>query len=105
LLIATLNVFFRDTEHILSVGLLAWFFLTPVFYPLDMQSGALPGGWQWLSFLNPMTGLVCAYRAVLMAEALPAGWGLALSCGLSWLVLFAGIACFSRLQGRFADVL
>ena len=34
LVISAMNVFFRDTEHILSVGLLAWFFLTPIIYPV-----------------------------------------------------------------------
>ena len=32
---ATLNVFYRDIEHLLTVLFLPWFFLTPVFYSLE----------------------------------------------------------------------
>ncbi len=33
--LSSVNVFFRDTEVILEVALLAWFFLTPVFYRIE----------------------------------------------------------------------
>ena len=32
---ATLNVFYRDIEHLLTVLFLPWFFLTPIFYSLE----------------------------------------------------------------------
>jgi lipopolysaccharide transport system permease protein len=71
LLLSTANVFYRDTQHILEVVLQAWFFLTPIFYPITI----LPESQQilgftvdiqlWLRRLNPMASLVASYRDVL----------------------------------------
>jgi lipopolysaccharide transport system permease protein len=105
LIVATLNVFFRDTEHIMGVATLAWFFLTPVFYPVGNQLGALPQGLGWMAFLNPMTGIVCAYRGIAMGDPLPARGGMALSFAICWALLLAGIAVFQRCQSRFGDEL
>ncbi|MDI6775336.1 MAG: ABC transporter permease [Verrucomicrobiota bacterium] len=105
LFISALNVFIKDTEHILGVALMAWFFLSPVFYAAQFQLDRIPAGQEWLVFLNPMTGLICAYRSIFMAEALP-GLGLvALSAVMSWLILLLGLAVFQKWQIRFADEL
>jgi lipopolysaccharide transport system permease protein len=71
LLISTLNVFYRDTKVIIDVAIMAWFFVTPVFYPIDV----LPRSWEfrgvtidihrWTRILNPMASLTAAYRDVL----------------------------------------
>jgi len=103
LILATTNVFFRDTEHILSILVLAWFFLTPVFYPIDKQMAFLPADLNWLAFLNPMTGIVCGYRAALMSDGvafLHLTW---ISLGVTLLILIAGVAFFQRMASRLAD--
>ena len=69
--LSTLNVFYRDTSVIMEVVLLAWFFLTPVFYPIDIlpQQRVLFGlelPIRRLAYvLNPMGSLVSAYRDIL----------------------------------------
>jgi lipopolysaccharide transport system permease protein len=57
LLIASINVYFRDAEHILTALSLPWFFLTPLFYSFDMINF---GGREWAqsvlhygNFLSP----------------------------------------------------
>jgi len=106
LTIAALNVFLKDTEHILGTAIMAWFFLSPVFYSVQYQLEKLPSGYGWLAFLNPMTGILCAYRSMLMSDysTVPLSF-LILSGAVAWLVLFLGIAVFQRLQVRFADEL
>ncbi|MDQ7030726.1 MAG: ABC transporter permease [Ardenticatenia bacterium] len=68
---STLNVFYRDTVMILDVGLLAWFFLTPIFYPMEfipatktLMGITLPVH-RLVRWLNPMASIVDAYRIVL----------------------------------------
>ncbi len=71
LLLSTLNVFYRDTLIVLDVILLAWFFLTPVFYPISM----LPTSYTVLGItldvqrimyiLNPMASIINMYRDIL----------------------------------------
>lgn len=71
LLLATANVFYRDTQHILQVILQAWFFLTPIFYPIDVlpkskvMLGVTVNVQLWLRRLNPLASLVASYQDVL----------------------------------------
>jgi ABC-type polysaccharide/polyol phosphate export permease len=101
LILSATNVFFRDTEHLLGMVLLAWFFLTPVIYPFSQ----IPVEFQRLAFLNPMTGIITAYRTVFLSTDVMAPRLLAMSFSISWLVCAAGMWLFQRVQGRFGDEL
>jgi len=107
--LSAVNVFFRDTEHILGVGTLAWFFMTPIFYPVRMQLDKLPDGMDWLAFLNPMTGIIWAYRTLLMGSKLPdmavPRSYLLISAAVCFIVLGFGLTTFQKLQTRFGDEL
>ena len=71
LILSTLNVFYRDVAMIMDVLLLAWFFLTPVMYPIDIlpQKATVLGidlSVQRLTYiLNPMASLIASYRSIL----------------------------------------
>jgi len=104
LIISTVNVFFRDAEHILQVLTLAWFFLTPIFYPIDRQMEILHVHY-WLAFLNPMTGIICGYRLILMSVPDPGLSFMAISFVAAWLTLLIGALVFQKFQIRFADEL
>ena len=62
LIFATLNVFYRDTKIIMEVGMLAWFFLTPVFYRIE---DLVPQYARLMYWVNPMASFVSWYRIVL----------------------------------------
>lgn len=102
---SALNVYFRDMEHIQGIILMAWFFMTPVIYPAAQVTDKFGAHFQALFFLNPMTGLVTAYRAILLNLPFPSAGLLALSSLSAWVILFLGLRLFDRLQVRFADVL
>lgn len=57
-LLATLQVFLRDTRFIVSFGLSISFFLTPVFYPITM----VPENYRWLVVINPFYRLIAPFR-------------------------------------------
>ncbi len=103
LLLSSLNVFFRDLEHLLSVLTMAWFFATPVIYSLEEVAGRFGAGWMTAYFANPMAGIVTVYRHALVGAPLPGGTALALSFAVAWMVLVAGVVIFQRLQPRFAE--
>jgi ABC-type polysaccharide/polyol phosphate export permease len=71
LILATLNVFYRDTLMIMDVVMLAWFFLTPVFYPIQVLpnslqvSGITVNVQRLVYVLNPMASLISTYRDLL----------------------------------------
>lgn len=105
LIISALNVYFRDTEHILAVVKLAWFFMTPIIYPITFVFDHLSPLMQKAAFLNPMTGVVTAYRWVLMSEDVIAPRLVTMSHLICWIVLVAGVLIFQRAERGFADEL
>lgn len=76
--LSTVNVFYRDTAAIMDVAMLAWFFLTPVFYPITILPhhqtlfGLSLDVQRLVYILNPMASLIASYRVVLYHGAPPA---------------------------------
>ncbi len=99
---ACCNVYFKDTEHIMSILLLAWFFLTPIMYPLEKVRE--PAGQFFnLYLLNPMVPVVTLYRYVFLGVAPPASAMFCVSCALSLAILIAGVTFFLKKELYFAD--
>lgn len=70
-LFGALNVFYRDVIMVLEVVLLAWFFLTPIFYPFSLFDnyaqlfGVEFSPARLMRWLNPMASIIDSYRTVL----------------------------------------
>lgn len=105
LILSAANVFFRDTEHILSVALLAWFFMSPVIYDAGFVMDKFPEWLHHLFFGNPMTGILTLYRMALLSAPFPGWWLMLQSLAGAWLVLAVGVIVFQRAQIRFGDEL
>ena len=108
MLVGALNVNFRDTQHLVGVGLSAWFFLSPVMYNMDFARN-LAVRWPWavdLLYANPMAVILNGYRAALLPGASagfpPAAW---VGFALVPATLIAGATIYRRLQKNFADLL
>lgn len=99
------HVYFRDTQHMIGVGTLAWFFLSPVFYPPQRQLAMLPDSWSSIIYLNPMTGILGMYRSALLGDPSPGGVETVISLACVVLVFGAGWAVFARAQRGFGEVL
>jgi lipopolysaccharide transport system permease protein len=97
---AALNVFYRDIRHLFFLGLQVWMYATPILYPAT----AVPEQLRSLYFLNPMAGVIEAYRAVLLNHALP-DLHLAISAVLSTVILLVGYQFFKRAESQFADII
>jgi len=109
LVLSTLNVFYRDTKVIMDVAIMAWFFVTPVFYPVDILPrskeilGLTIDIHRWTRILNPMASLVAAYRDVLYWGH-RVGWDfLTRTAVTSLLVLVIGYAVFYRYSKVFGE--
>ena len=102
-LFACANVYFKDTEHFMSILLLAWFFLTPIMYTLEMVRNRAAGLLFHLYLLNPMVPVVAFYRSIFLGVELPATPWLYLSSALSLVILAAGSAIFLKKEPYFAD--
>jgi ABC-type polysaccharide/polyol phosphate export permease len=107
--LATANVYYRDTQHIMQVVMQAWFFLTPIFYPISTlpQSAEILGMTVniqlWVRRLNPMASLVASYRDVLY-YGVPTGWDFFLRTFATCLiVLIVGYLVFHRFSRAFGE--
>ena len=123
MLVAALTVRYRDVQHLLEITLLAWFWLNPVIYGMQLvRAQLLPRGVYWMYFLNPMAGVVTAYQRAIYATTdvrLPdgnaqvlayrgyGGYLLQLGVGLavSLVTLAIGLTVFKRMRGDFAEEL
>ena len=102
-LLAGLNVFFRDVEHILGILLMAWYFLTPILFPISLVA-ARPRELVGLS-LNPMTGIVVGFQRALL-DGLPPDWNLlAWSAAVALAVFVTGFTYFRRAKDDFESAL
>ncbi|KON28663.1 ABC transporter [miscellaneous Crenarchaeota group archaeon SMTZ-80] len=98
-LVAVVNVFFRDTQHILTVLLWLYFFLTPIFYDLSL----VPKQYKFLYLLSPLAHLVDAYRAVFIKGILPDLVPLIIILMSSVLILGFSFRLYSRASSRFVE--
>ncbi len=99
LLAASLNVLYRDVEHLLSPATQALFYCTPIFYPLSY----VPQRWTRWYLLNPMAGIVEFYRDTLVLGQLPARNVVGMAVLTSAAVLVMGYLVFRRLEPHFDD--
>jgi len=67
LTLSVLNVFFRDIGQLLGVLLMLWFWVTPVFYSVDM----VPAAFRWVCNFNPMTPYIVCFREIIFKGAMP----------------------------------
>ena len=108
MLVGALNVNFRDTQHLVGVGLSAWFFLSPVMYNMEFARN-FAASWPWavsLLYAYPMAVHLNGYRAALLPGP-SAGFPPAAAVGFALvpLTLLVGALVFRRLQKNFADLL
>ena len=115
--LSSLNVFYRDVIMILDVILLAWFFLTPVIYPLDWLGetqtilGITINPAVVMRWINPMASIVDGYRTVLwgtMGSAGPVSMDpiyLIRTFVTAVIFFFIGFLLFSRTRHLFGEKL
>lgn len=102
LILSALTVYFRDVEIILETSMLAWFFLTPIFYRME---DVFPEYTRAMYILNPMASIISAYRDVLYYGGIPGLDFLARTFVTSLLILVGGYVFFRRSARHFSEEL
>lgn len=100
-LVSALNVYFRDLQYIMGIISMAWMYLTPVIYPVEM----VPEQFVDLFYLNPMTSITIAYRDILYYGRVPEMSTLLNAVIMGIVVLIIGQITFSKLQRHFVEEL
>jgi lipopolysaccharide transport system permease protein len=105
LITSALNVSFRDLAPVVTLGLQVWLYLTPVAYPLGLARSAIPESVWPLYVLNPMVGLIDAFRAVIAHGRAPDWELLGISTAISGIILVVAYLYFKRAERVFADII
>lgn len=96
---AAVNVFYRDVQSFLVLALQVWFYASPIIYPVSV----VPENLQSLYFLNPMAGIIEAYRDVLLYGQIP-GPHLVVAGVISFAAFAIGYWFLKRVEFQFADI-
>lgn len=114
LLLAALNVYLRDIQHLIEVLLVVLFWCSPIVYSFTFVHDMLNGNWlEQLYLANPVTVAILGMQRALWSAgaADPSNWPpdldlrLWLMLGIGVIALWAAQRVFSRLQGNFAQEL
>jgi len=100
LIIASVNLFFRDMEKLTNILILLLFYATPVFYPVSK----IPPDYIFAVYVNPLAPLIVSWRSLILDGSLNAGY-LGVAAAYSAAILAIGYIVYKELCGRFAEVI
>jgi lipopolysaccharide transport system permease protein len=99
---AVANVYYRDTQHLASLFSMAWFYATPIVYPVEAVRDA---GEPWITLcrLNPAAVVVGAFRTILYEGQAPDAASLVSCVVSSGAIFLLGWTVFRRAEPRLAE--
>jgi len=101
LFLSSLNIKYRDVRHILPFFIQILMYITPVIYPVSI----IPANFQWIAYLNPMSGVITLARSLLLHTSSVDWKLLPISFGVSLVFLLIGLAYFRKTERFFADIM
>ncbi len=100
LMLAALNVKYRDFRYVVPFIVQMGIYVSPVAYSTSL----IPEGWRVLYYLNPMAGLIDAFRWTVLGNNFTPWWpGIGLSFSVLLVLLIAGVLYFRATERSFAD--
>lgn len=100
-IISSLGVFLRDIGQIVSIGITAVMFLSPIFYPVD----SVPEKFRGMYDLNPLGYVIEETRQIMVMGHMP-NWKLIIIGNILCAIFaYLGYIWFSKTKVGFADVL
>lgn len=99
LVLAAIQVRFRDIGVALPVLMQILMFASPIIYPLS----AVPQSWRPWYLLNPLAGFVSSFRDVLLRQSVPDPYPLGMACLVTALALPAAYLFFKHAEATMAD--
>lgn len=100
LILASINVKYRDVRYALPFFIQILLFVTPVIYP-----ASIAGKYAWILALNPMSGVIQAARASLLGTQSVDWVLLGLACIITTILFIVGVLSFKKTERYFADII
>lgn len=101
LFLGTLNVFFRDINHLMAVVLQLWMWCSPIVYTIEV----VPERFRYLFWFNPVHPYMLAIREALLEGALAPAEVLLAIVGWAAVAILLGLAALGGLRREIRDVL
>ncbi|MEP6667774.1 MAG: ABC transporter permease [Chthoniobacter sp.] len=98
-IVCALTTRFRDFAYMISFGTQLWMYASCVVYPLSTISPE----YRWIFILNPMVPIIEALRFSFLGGGMVEIWQLAISAGVTAVLLFVGLVMFTRAEKTFMD--
>jgi teichoic acid transport system permease protein len=98
MLVAALQVYFRDLRSLLPYVLRVWLYASPVLY----YASRVPDRYHWLLYANPLAAPLSAWSDVLHAGKAPAAWELATGSAWAVVILVGSLLFFMSREREFA---
>lgn len=129
IILGAVNVYLRDTGHLVEAALLAWFWMSAIAFTYGQVAAKIVDRWgtaaEWITALNPVLSVVVTFQRVvydpppptpeqllrpdlMILPPHPVSWyvtRLSITLGVSLVLLYAALALFSRLEDDFAQEL
>jgi len=99
MIVSSINVYFRDMEHISNILVMAWFYITPIVYTTDM----IPDSLQSVFNLNPMKVVISSFHDMFFFNKLPNTGDLIYLICVTILLLIISSFLFKKLSRKFAE--
>lgn len=100
MIFSSLNVKYRDIKYTIPFMIQIWLFVTPIIYPISI----LPDKYKTLVALNPMTGIIEAFRSTVIPNKQIDFRLLLYSVIVSFLIFLLGLIYFRKTEKEFADL-
>lgn len=97
LILSTLSVFFRDVNYLYEVSLIAWMYLTPLFYPASI----LGEKFRFILQFNPLYYMIQYFREIVMFATFPSIEQNIICFSIGLLSFLIGLFVFYRKQNEF----
>jgi len=99
LMLASLNVYFRDFSHLIPFGIQIWNYVSPVVYSADL----VPEKYRFIYAFNPMVGIIEGVRWSILGDSKLTPLMVTISVVWSLVLILAGFATFRKVERGFAD--
>ena len=95
--LAAFTVLYRDFRYVIPFFVQLLMYLSPVIYPVTL----LPSQYRWILALNPMSGIIQAFRSCILGT--PVDWAtIAISSATTIFLFVFGLFYFRKIERRFA---
>ena len=100
LFVSSVNLFFRDTERFVQLGLLMLFYATPILYSVEL----VPDEYKWIIYINPFSYLIICWRELILNGLILWDY-IGVSLFICFCFLSLGVFSYNRCKFKFAEVL